>query len=258
MLKKIKDSLLYDTIWVLVVFLLLRTLVWENCYVPTPSMVPTLLPGDYLITTKYNYGYSRYSIPFFPKIFEGRILDFYKPKRGDVVVFVPEDKTLNPDGARFVKRIIGLPGDKIKVVDDLTYINNRSVEKVYLETEKELEDGQKYIRFKETLPNGKSFTTRYVNRSFVDTYLKSYPEKPLSNVDEVTLKEDEYFVMGDNRDNSADSRLGLRVKYDQIVGKPVFSLFSNSYNLHYRSIFGILSLEFFSSFRSDRFFKKVD
>ena len=136
---------------VILIALAVRTFCIELFYVPTGSMRATILEGDYIFSTKYNYGYSIYSIPWNPDIFEGRIFDS-PPKRGDVIVMRPPHNMEE----RYIKRLIGLPGDKIEIKNDLIYINDTPIERVEVGSYIS-EDRVEYIKFKETLPNNTSY-----------------------------------------------------------------------------------------------------
>jgi signal peptidase I len=120
---------LYETIKVVVqallIALVVRTLLFQPFNIPSGSLIPTLLIGDYLFVSKYSYGYSKHSMPFSPPFFSGRIGDFGSPQRGDIAVFkLPTDNSTD-----YIKRVIGLPGDKIQVLDGVVNINGRPVEK---------------------------------------------------------------------------------------------------------------------------------
>jgi len=176
----------------LLIALIFRSLFFDNFHVPSGSMKPTLLIGDKIIVSKYTYGYSRYSFPFGLAPFSGRIFAD-EPQRGDIIVFkLPSNKRIN-----YVKRLIGLPGDAIQVKDGLLYINNEAVK---LEKLAEFEDKIDKETFKieqyaETLPNG-------VRHLVLDSYKGSFAD----NTPVFKVPQGHYFFMGDNRDNSQDSR----------------------------------------------------
>ena len=111
-------------IYALIIALIIRSFLFQPFYIPSSSMEPNLLIGDRLFVSKYTYGYSRHSFPFSPKIFNGRILEDL-PKRGDVIVF----KTPADNRTDYVKRLIGLPGDIIQIIDSDLHINNIKLEK---------------------------------------------------------------------------------------------------------------------------------
>src|SRR6478736_4256301 len=113
----------------LLIALVIRTFLFQPFNIPSGSMKATLLVGDYLFVSKYSYGYSHYSLPLSPPLFSGRIGDFHKPERGDVVVFrLPKD-----DSTDYIKRVIGLPGDSIQMIDGILNINGQPVPKERLE-----------------------------------------------------------------------------------------------------------------------------
>ena len=159
-------------------------------------MVPTLLVGDYLFVSKFSYGYSRYSLPFGLPLIPGRIF-FTEPKRGDVVVFkLPHDTEVD-----YIKRIIGLPGDKIQMRAGRLYINDQMVERERIEDYLVRGDraGQlaRAARYVETLPGGKKHEIIELMGD----------NGPLDNTKVYTVPQGSYFAMGDNRDNSLDSRV---------------------------------------------------
>jgi len=176
-------------------------------------MEATLLVGDYLFVSKWSYGYSRYSFPFGIIPFGGRVMASL-PGRGDIVVFkYPVDNSTD-----YIKRLIGLPGDRIQMKDGVLYINDQPVPKVKAEDYVENSGGQeRHIqRYKETLPNGVSYFVldRDMNGSLDDTQVYVVPEG-------------HYFMMGDNRDNSADSRVDVGyVPFENFVGKAQIIFFS--------------------------------
>ena len=175
--------------------LVVRTVVAEPYTVPSPSMVPTLLVGDELIGSKFAYGYGKYSSPIgLMPDFAGRVFD-RAPERGDVVVFrLPRDPSQT-----YVKRLIGLPGDRIQMREGLLYINDKQVPREPAGTIKE-DVGEGYVRdvarFRETLPNGRTYLTNDFG-----------PDGQLDNTDVYLVPAGHYFMMGDNRDNSEDSRV---------------------------------------------------
>ena len=200
----------------LIIALVIRTFLFQPFNIPSGSMKATLLVGDYLFVSKYSYGYSKYSLPLSPPLFSGRIPGGLLPQRGDVVVFrLPKDPSVD-----YIKRVIGLPGDKIQVIDGQVYINGTAVKREpappFIETEEETREAP-VKRWKETLPDGKSFyTLDLVDNGFAD------------NTQVYTVPPGDYFMMGDNRDNSTDSRFSQVgfVPLQNIVGKAQLIFFS--------------------------------
>ena len=199
----------------LLIALLIRILLFQPFNIPSGSMKPTLLVGDYLFVSKYSYGYSRYSLPFSPPLFSGRILGS-APERGDVVVFrLPKD-----DSTDYIKRVIGLPGDRIKMVDGLLHINGVPVKRERMGDFIDDEGGgtDRVRRWRETLPNGVTYES-----------LDLQDNGPLDNTEEYIVPSGHYFMMGDNRDNSTDSRVLSAVGYvpfENLIGKAQIVSFS--------------------------------
>ena len=205
-------------------------------------MEPTLLVGDRLFVTKYSYGYSKHSFPFSPPIIKERVF-FDEPKRGDVVVF----KTPADNRTDYIKRLIGLPGDKIQFIDGNLYLNNSEILKSKVSSSDEIYCGDRTINvmtFEESLSN---------NKTHKSVYLKEFSYKD-SDIFEVPT--DHYFFLGDNRDCSKDSRYLTSVGYvhkNNLVGKAQFIFFSSN-----RKIGSIFSFwKWHKSIRFDRFFKKI-
>lgn len=213
--QKSTKSEISSLIIVILLALAVRTFFIELFYVPTGSMRATILEGDYIFSTKYNYGYSIYSIPFNPDIFEGRIFDA-PPQRGDVIIMRPPHNMEE----RYIKRLIGLPGDKIEIKNDLIHINDQPIDRIevgrYIS-----EDKVEYIKFKETLPNKVSyFSYKHKNQQLrLDIDVNNYGPK--------IVEDGKYFFLGDNRDNSGDSRYQLQtVDPRNFIAKGQFVLFS--------------------------------
>lgn len=188
--------------------LVVRTFLFEPFNIPSGSMLPTLLIGDYLFVSKYSYGYSKHSFPFSPGLFSGRILE-QQPERGDVIVFkLPSDNQTD-----YIKRIIGLPGDRIMVRDGILHINGVPVSRQKIEgTDPQAPGGTIYL---ETLPNGVTHRIREVSDGeFAD------------NTREYEVPPGHYFVMGDNRDNSQDSRFIGPIPAENLVGRAEILFFS--------------------------------
>ncbi|HLH87056.1 MAG TPA: signal peptidase I [Xanthobacteraceae bacterium] len=193
----------------------LRSFGVQTFSLPSGSMEPTLLPGDYIAVNKSSYGYSRYSLPFAYPLFQGRIFAA-AAQRGDLVVFrVPR---LDQD---YVKRIIGLPGDRVQMRGGQLYINGKAVARERA-ADFALNEGpgfpQHVRRWRETLPNGVSYET-----------LDLEDNGPLDDTREFTVPPGNYFVLGDNRDNSLDSRMPEQLGYipaENLIGRIVMIFFS--------------------------------
>jgi signal peptidase I len=231
-------------LYAVILAIIIRTLVFEPFSIPSKSMVPTLLVGDYLIVTKYSYGYSRYSLPFSLPLFEGRLQES-KPTRGDVVVFkLPRDNRTD-----YIKRVIGLPGDEIQVKKGILYVNGKSVTRAKLPDYVD-DDGRggenKFNQFRETLPDPQK------NHLILE---KSDDER-LDNTPAYKVPEGHYFMMGDNRDNSMDSRVESMVGFvpaENLIGKAQYVFFSVGTNSAWWQIWN-----WPSSIRFDRLLVKIE
>ena len=229
--------------YALIIALVIRSLLIQPFYIPSSSMEPNLLVGDRLFVTKYSYGYSKHSFPFSIPIFKGRLLES-EPKRGDVIVF----KTPADNRTDYIKRLIGLPGDKIQFIDSNLYVNNSEIFKSRLSSSDKIFCGNRTIdvfTFEEKISNNKTHKT---------VYLKNFP---YNNSDIFVVPDQHYFFLGDNRDCSKDSRFLSSVGYvhkDNLVGKAQFIFFSSD-----RSIGSIFSFwKWNESLRLNRFFKKIN
>lgn len=241
--------------WALLIAGIFRTLFFQPFWIPSGSMKDTLLIGDFLFVNKMAYGYSRHSCPFDMCPIDGRILGD-EPERGDIVVFRHPT-----NGTDFIKRVIGLPGDRIQLQDGVVLINDQPVPQVSAGLFRETFDrqgplgslpacanfgvglGGECVKEKsiETLPEGKSYAVLNVRPG------------PLDNTPVFTVPEEHFFFVGDNRDNSSDSRIaqpnGLGfVPFENLIGRADRVMFSSAG----RSLF------FVWTWRSDRFFKALN
>jgi len=205
-------------VYALLIAFVIRVLLLQPFTIPSASMEPTLFQGDYIIVSKFAYGYSRHSLPFSPPLFSGRLLA-RQPQRGDVVVFkLPRDTHVD-----YIKRLIGLPGDRIQVKGGVVYLNGKALPREELAPATELTPfgfPRQVERYKETLPGGKSYVT-YSYGSDAD----------VDNTGVYVVPAGHYFMMGDNRDNSQDSRfpeaVGVGyVPFENLVGKADIILLS--------------------------------
>ena len=241
MKKKIIENL-KTLFYALIIALLIRSLFFQPFYIPSSSMEPSLQVGDRLFVSKFSYGYSRHSLPFSPNIFNGRIFS-KAPERGDIIVF----KTHSDNRTDYIKRLIGLPGETIQILDSNLYINNEKVIKDETERYFDVMCGNKKVNvsfFKETLPNKKSYIAVYRNK------------ESIINTDKYMVPDNHYFFMGDNRDCSNDSRFLNSVGYvhfNNLVGKAQLIFFSNDQTKG--SFFKFWKWN--ESLRINRFFEKI-
>jgi signal peptidase I len=216
-----KEGGIFDTLKViaqaLLIAIVIRTVLFQPFNIPSGSLIPTLLIGDYLFVSKYSYGYSKHSIPFSPDVFSGRVWAA-EPKRGDIAVFkLPKDNTTD-----YIKRVIGLPGDRIQMVDAVLHINGKPVKRERVGDFPTKDAWGKDVSvplYRETLPNNKAhfIIHRDGDRGYwSNTYVYVVPPG-------------HYFMMGDNRDNSTDSRdeqsVGM-VPFENFVGRAEMLFFS--------------------------------
>jgi signal peptidase I len=201
-------------IYAVLIAFMVRTFAYEPFNIPSGSMKPTLLVGDYLFVSKFSYGFSHFSLPFSPDIFSGRILSG-EPERGDVAVFKqPRDNKTD-----YIKRIVGLPGDTIQVVGGILQINGEPVKREKIEERPERNSmgfPTNVTEYVETLPNGR----RHLIWEVADNLR-------LDNTPAFKVPEGHYFGMGDNRDNSQDSRVIGFIPAENLIGRAEFLFFSH-------------------------------
>ena len=205
--EKEEGSFLWFLVKLVIAVLIFRSFIFSTFSIPSESMLPRLMVGDYLFTAKWPYGYSRASLPFDLPLGDGRVFGS-TPERGDVVVFKhPVDRS------DYIKRVIGLPGDTIQMVNGVLHIDGQPVPKVEVADFVEpispyntcqrmprfraMRDGTPvcaYPQFRETLPNGVSYD------------VLDFGLTPQDTTEPVVVPQGMLFLMGDNRDNSQDSR----------------------------------------------------
>jgi signal peptidase I len=257
-MSKTKDSVtetIKTVVYALLIAGLFRTLLFQPFFIPSSSMKSTLLVGDFLFVNKMSYGYSKHSCPFeFMCPISGRVLD-KAPKRGDVVVFKHPTQ-----GRAFVKRLVGLPGDKIQLKDSVVYINGeasvQTPDGVFSETfEPQGAAGNTPRCANQTVGLGAQCVKEKITETFPDGHSHSIlnvAESRLDNTPVFTVPQDQYFFLGDNRDNSADSRVAQPqgvgfVPEEYLLGRVDRVIFSSAGK----------SLLFFWTWRWDRMFEEV-
>ncbi len=202
--------------YALLIALFIRAFLFQPFFIPSSSMESTLLIGDYLFVAKYSYGYSKHSLPFSPPLFSGRIMGA-EPERGDIVVF----KQPIDNHTDFIKRVIGLPGDTVQMKDGVLYLNDKAVPRVRVDDfiyRDPAGNVRRIPQYRETLPNGVSYITLDMIRDSV-----------WDNTGLYIVPQGHYFMMGDNRDNSSDSRVPDAVGYvpfENLIGKAEVIFFS--------------------------------
>ncbi len=241
-MKKLILDNLKTVFYALIIAVLIRSLFIQPFYIPSSSMEPSLLVGDRLFVTKLSYGYSKHSFPFSLGPIKNRIF-FSEPERGDVIVF----KTPADNRTDYIKRLIGLPGDRIQFIDGNLYLNDIEILKSKVNYKSKIYCGKSVadtVVFKEILLNKKEFFTSY------------YKNGSYQNSDEFLIPKDHYFFLGDNRDCSKDSRFLSSVGYvhkNNLVGKAQFIFFST--DIKEGSIFNFWNWK--NILRIERFFKKI-
>jgi len=236
--------IIYDNTKTLVIALLIavliRSLLIQPFYIPSSSMEPTLLVGDRIFVSKYTYGYSKHSFPFSPNITNQRFFS-QKPKRGDLVVF----KTPADNRTDYIKRLIGLPGDTIQFLNGEIFLNDEKIPRKKIDNELIIRCGNFLLEtntFIETLPNGIKHLAVYKKKG------------SLQNSKKFEVPSEHYFLLGDNRDCSKDSRYLNSVGYVNnlnLVGEAKLIFFSNDTNIS--SLLKFWNIN--KSFRFERLFK---
>ncbi len=195
---------LLSLFYAIIAALIIRSFCYEPFSIPSGSMYPNLKVGDYLFVSKFSYGFSKHSLPFSMPLIPGRIF-FKEPKRGEVVVF----KTPEDDKTDYIKRLIGLPGDTLEMKDNLLFINDKKIQ-----VEKKSSEKYKLFdvdRISETLPNNFYYD--------VYEFVKAFEGLNTNNFNKIRIPENNYFVLGDNRDNSQDSRFIGLIPKQNLVGR---------------------------------------
>ncbi len=244
--KKKFAYIIYDNvktlIGALIIAILIRSLLFQPFYIPSSSMEPTLLVGDRIFVSKYTYGYSKHSFPFSPNISNKRFFS-KSPKRGDLVVF----KTPADNRTDYIKRLIGMPGDTIQFINGKLIINDQNIVRKKINGQTIIRCGNFFLEtnfFIETLPNGVEHLVTYKKKG------------SLQNTKKFEVPLDHYFLLGDNRDCSKDSRYLDSVGYVNninLVGKAKVIFFSNDTNIS--SLLKFWNLN--KSFRFERLFKDL-
>tara|TARA_B100000029_G_scaffold500684_1_gene572794 strand:- start:123 stop:851 length:729 start_codon:yes stop_codon:yes gene_type:complete len=228
--------------YALLIALIIRSFLFQPFYIPSSSMEPNLQIGDRIFVSKYSYGYSKHSFPFSPN-FSNKKFFLKEPERGDIIVF----KTPVDNRTDYIKRLIGLPGDKLQIIGGEIYLNNIKITKKKIDLEEKINCGRENLSFnayEETLPNGKKYIAVYRKNG------------SMQNTDLFIVPNNHYFFMGDNRDCSKDSRFLSSVGYVKainLVGKARIIFFSN--DVKRGNIFKFW--KWGESLRFKRFFSKI-
>lgn len=231
-------------VYALLIALVIRAFLFQPFNIPSGSMIPTLLVGDYLFVSKYAYGYSRHSFPFSPPLFSGRIWET-APQRGDIAVF----KLPNDGHTDYIKRVIGLPGDRIQMREGVLYINDIAVPQTQIGDFIDRDGNGSAVQsrqYRETLPGG-------VSHNVLDMLV----DGPLDNTGQFTVPQGHVFMVGDNRDNSSDSRVpngGVGfVPMENLVGRAEFLFFSTDGSAKWWQFW-----RWFQAARYERMFRSIE
>jgi len=204
----------------LLIAIVFQVFFFQPFFIPTASMQSSLMIGDYVLASKYSYGYGKYSIPYVSLPFNGRLLQ-RQPKRGDIAVFKPVGQK-----DAYIKRVVGLPGDKLQVIDGILNINGVALKREKTGTTIDKDSVGRTIevtQYRETLPSGISYTIQEISDN-----------QYLDNTAVYNVPAGHYFMMGDNRDRSGDSRILSSVGFvpaSNLIGKAQFRFFSITDNI---------------------------
>ena len=227
-------------LFAVLIALLIRSFLFEPFNIPSGSMKPNLLVGDFIFVTKWNYGYSKHSLPFSLPIIPNKIFET-KPERGDVVVF----KTPQNNRTDYIKRVIGLPGDNIEIKNGIIIINGEEI--IRKKTQDFIDKDENTIHSR-----ARKYKEFFFNIEF--EVLDLIDNGPADNTRNFNVPEGHFFVMGDNRDNSQDSRyinsVGF-IPFSNLVGKAQYIFFSLE-NSRFLEVW-----KWPNSIRYDRIFKKI-
>jgi signal peptidase I len=228
-------------LWAIIIALIFRTMLFEPFKIPSGSMMPNLLVGDYLFASKYSYGYSKHSLPFSIPIFNGRVM-FDEPERGDIIVF----KGVKDPQIHYIKRLIGLPGDTVQVKRGTLYINDKEIERWQIGNYTRIGSYGEHINhseYVELLPNG-------IQYKVLDANLNNHREFPDETI-KYQVPAGHYFFMGDNRNHSVDSRFLNQMGFvpeENLVGKAVFMFWTEDFSIQ----------KFLTEFKTGRAFKVIE
>ena len=224
-------EMIRTVVYALLIALVIRTAFFQPFNIPSGSLTPTLLTGDYVFVSMFSYGYSRHSLPLAPGFLHGRLFGSL-PERGDIAVFV------NPHtGEDYIKRIVGLPGDKIQMTKGVLSINGEPAKRERLDNFVEKEWDPNYgpreivrYHYRETLPNG------VVHEMLGMPINQPEDSGPVDNTDVYVVPESHFFAVGDNRDDSADSRYQDQLGYiplENLVGRAEIRFISLEPGAHF-------------------------